>query len=140
MKQVTKLAVYYKTNIRFCSSAINWDQNAILNDESRLAMTDDSRRCRVQIGDISEEPMREKAKSEKFFVCGAAVGKGALLFIAETLNGEELAMNARKIAYIYSKRSGKPNWRAKSGPNRYWDEEDLRTPGPVMLPKNLGTT
>jgi hypothetical protein len=58
---------------------------------------------------------------------GGAVGNGPSIFIDEDLKAEKYAMDSRKIVYMYSKRSGKPNWRAKSGSNRCWDEEEAGT-------------
>jgi hypothetical protein len=63
------------------------------------------------------------------------VEKSPLIFIDEDLKAEKNAMYSRKIAYLYSKRSGKPNWRAKSGSNRCWDEEEAGTF--AMLPVNF---
>jgi hypothetical protein len=71
--------------------------------------------------------MRDKDKSEKPSVGGGALEKGPLILFDEGLKAEKYAMYSRKIAYLYSKRSGKPNWRAKSGSNRCWEEEEPET-------------
>jgi hypothetical protein len=57
-------------------------------------------------------------------VCRGAVGKGPLIFIDEDLNAEKYVMYSKRIAYLYSKRAGKPNWRVKSGSNQRRDEDE----------------
>jgi hypothetical protein len=55
------------------NNTIELAHNVIPIDESRWAMTDDSRRCRIQ--------MRDTVKSEKSSVCRGSVGKSPLIFI-----------------------------------------------------------